>query len=57
VAVDEILAGPEAAVIVAREEITVDGKVSEISRVLRYRTTRDQLVECWLYDEDQATGS
>ena len=54
VAVDEILAGPGAAVLVAREEIeTGDGPV-EIRRVLRYRVAGDRFTECWLYEEDQA---
>jgi hypothetical protein len=54
VAVDEILTGPGAAVLVAREEIeTGDGPV-EIRRVLRYRVAGDRFTECWLYEEDQA---
>jgi uncharacterized protein len=54
VAVDEVLAGPDAAVIVARERITVDGETHEIRRVLRYRIAGDRFAECWLYEEDQA---
>lgn len=53
IAVDEILAGPGAAVLVAREEIQVDGTAEVVRRVLRYRVTGDQFTECWLYDEDQ----
>ena len=42
--------------LVAREEIeTGDGPV-EIRRVLRYRVAGDRFTECWLYEEDQATG-
>jgi hypothetical protein len=54
IAVDEILAGPDAAVLVAREQITVSGTTHEIRRVLRYRVIDDRFTECWLYEEDQA---
>lgn len=54
VAVDEILAGPGAAVLVAREDISVGGTTTEVRRVLRYRIEGDQFTECWLYEEDQA---
>lgn len=54
VAVDEILAGPGAAVIVAREEISTDAGSTEIRRVLRYRVEQDRFTECWLYEENQA---
>ncbi len=54
VSVDEILAAPGAAVIVAREVISVEEATTEIRRVLRYRVEGDQFSECWLYEEDQA---
>jgi len=54
VAVDEILAAPGAAVIVAREDISAEGTTTEIRRVLRYRVAGGQFLECWLYEEDQA---
>ena len=54
VAVDEILAGPNAAVLVVRERLQVDDEATEIRRVLRFRIDGDRLSECWLYDEDQA---
>lgn len=53
IAVDEILAGPDAAVVVAREEITVDGEPREVRRILRYRIVGDRFAECWLYEENQ----
>jgi uncharacterized protein len=53
VSVDEILAGPDAAVLVAREEIVVGGVTSVVRRILRYRVVDDQFTECWLYEEDQ----
>ena len=54
VAVDDILAGPGSAVIVARENISVGDAKTEIRRVLRYRVEGDQFAECWLYEEDQS---
>ncbi len=54
VAVDEILAGPAAAVLVVREEIAVEGVATVIRRVLRYRIADGRFTECWLYEEDQA---
>ena len=53
VSVDEILAGPGAAVLVAREEILVGGATEVVRRILRYRVAGDYFTECWLYDEDQ----
>ncbi len=52
--VDEVLAGPDAAVLVVTESLTVDGEAREIRRVLRFRIAGPALAECWLYDEDQA---
>lgn len=51
--IDEITAGPGAAVIVARERLERDGEAHELRRVLRYRVEDERFVECWLYDEDQ----
>jgi hypothetical protein len=52
--IDEILAGPNAAVIVATERITSGGTEHRIRRVLRYRVEGPQFSECWLYEEHQA---
>jgi len=54
VAVDEILAGPGSAAVVARELITVDDNPTEIRRLFRYRVEGDRFAECWLYEENQA---
>jgi len=51
--VDEITSAPGAAVIVARERLEGGGESFEVRRLFRYRIDGDQLVECWLYDEDQ----
>jgi ketosteroid isomerase-like protein len=47
--VEDVLGGDTMAAIVARERL--GGR--EVQRVLLYRTERDRLRECWLYDEDQ----
>lgn len=52
--VESVMAGPDAAVVVAREMITTDDGDQEIRRVLRYRIAGDHFAECWLYEEDQA---
>lgn len=52
--VDDVLAGPGSAVVVAREELTVDGQQHEIRRALRYRVVDGRFAESWLYEEDQA---
>lgn len=52
--IDEILAGPLSAVIVATLRISIQGEEHEIRRVLRFRITGSQLSECWLYEENQA---
>jgi ketosteroid isomerase-like protein len=52
--IDEILAGPGAAVIVATERITVGAVEHRIRRVLRYRIEGSQFAECWLYEEHQS---
>lgn len=52
--IDEILAGPLSAVIVATLRISVEGEEHEIRRALRFRITGSQLSECWLYEENQA---
>lgn len=52
-AVDEILAGPDAALMVVRESISFGGETHQIRRVLRYRINDGRLTECWLYEENQ----
>ena len=54
IAIDEVLTGPGAAAIVVREQLSRNGEIAQLRRVLRYRIEADQLAECWLYDEDQA---
>jgi hypothetical protein len=49
-----VTAGPERAVVIAREAFERDGVVTELDRVLVYRIQDDLLAECWVYDGDQA---
>lgn len=49
----DVTAGPERAVVIAREAFERDGVVTELDRVL-YRIQDDLLAECWVYDGDQA---
>jgi ketosteroid isomerase-like protein len=39
--------------IFVREGISVNGETHVVARALRYRVANGQLVECWLYDQDQ----
>jgi ketosteroid isomerase-like protein len=50
----DVTAGPERAVVIAREAFERDGVVTELDRVLVYRIQDDLLAECWVYDGDQA---
>ncbi len=52
--IDDILAGPSSAVVVATEAIMVADERFEIRRVLRYRVEGSAFAECWLYEENQA---
>ena len=49
----DVLAGRELGAIVAIERVGASGETTDIRRVLLYRVRDGQLVECWLYDEDQ----
>ena len=49
----DILAGGELGAIVAVERVGAAGDTTDIRRVLVYRVRDEQLVECWLYDENQ----
>lgn len=48
----DVLVGRESTALVVRERIG-EAPGREVQRVLRYRTNSTQLVECWLFDEDQ----
>ena len=52
--VDHIMAGPERGAVLAREQFSHDGTVTDVQRLLVYTILDDQLHECWVYDQDQA---
>lgn len=51
----DTMAGPERAVVIAREAFERDGRRVELERVLAYTIKDGQLHHCWVYDSDQAT--
>lgn len=50
----DVMAGPNRAVIVAREQFERDGRTAELERILVYAIKDDRLHECWVYDGDRA---
>ena len=53
-AVVDVMVGAERACIVMREAFTRDGQTHEIERLGVYRVAGGKIVECWVFDEDQA---
>jgi hypothetical protein len=49
----DVTAGPQRAVVLARESFERDGERVELDRALVYRIEAGLLRECWLYDFDQ----
>ena len=49
----DVLAGDRFGSIVARERLAREGEVAEVRRVFLYRVEGSQIVEFWLFDEDQ----
>ncbi|HSV58329.1 MAG TPA: hypothetical protein VLJ19_05465 [Variovorax sp.] len=45
--------GEQFAAIIARESFGQGDSAVEVERLLRYRMDGDQIIECWVYDEDQ----
>lgn len=54
VEVVDVLGGADLGALVVLERLGPDDDAREVRRVLLYRTQHDKLLECWLYDEDQA---
>jgi len=54
VSVLDVMAGPERAVVIAREHFDNGTLIADVDRVLVYRVADGMLRECWLYDADQA---
>lgn len=50
----DVMAGPNRAVIVAREQFDRNGRKAELERILVYAIRDGKLHECWVYDGDRA---
>lgn len=50
----DVMAGPNRAVIIAREQFERGGRTAELERILVYAIRDDKLRECWVYDGDRA---
>ena len=53
--IDDVMAGPRRGAILARESFSRDGHTAELERLLVYAVRDGLLLECWVYDRDQAT--
>jgi uncharacterized protein len=53
VAIEDVLASDDHAVVIARERFERDGGVLEARRILVYRIRDGRIAEGWIYDEDQ----
>lgn len=49
----DVMAGPERATVIVREQLTIGGATRVVERVLVYRVEDGLLAECWVYDQDQ----
>lgn len=54
-AIIDVTAGPERAVVIARETFTRGEMTATLDRAQIYTTRDDLLHECWLFEFDQAT--
>jgi ketosteroid isomerase-like protein len=52
-AIHDVLASDEHAVVLARERFERDGRQVDLNRVFVYHVRDGKLVEGWVYDEDQ----
>jgi ketosteroid isomerase-like protein len=53
--VEDVMAGPKRGAILVRELFGRDGKTAEVERLLVYSVKDGRLLDCWVYDRDQAT--
>ena len=51
----DVMAGPRRGAILVRELFGRDGKTAEVERLLVYSVKDGMLLDCWVYDRDQAT--
>lgn len=52
--VDDIMAGPRRGAILVRELFSRGNRTAELERLLAYSVRDGLLLECWVYDRDQA---
>jgi ketosteroid isomerase-like protein len=52
-AIHDVLASDDHAIVMARERFEREGRVCELNRLLVYNVRDGKLVECWIYDADQ----
>ena len=50
----DVMAGPQRAVVIAREAVEREAMRAELDRVLVYTVKDGKLHHCWVYDSDQA---
>jgi len=53
--IDDVMAGARRGAILVRELFSRDGKTAELERLLVYSVKDGLLLDCWVYDRDQAT--
>ncbi len=49
----DVLVGEQFGAIISLERFGQGDAAVEVERLLRYRLAGDQIIECWVYDEDQ----
>jgi uncharacterized protein len=52
-AIQALLVGGDQAALVTRESLTAKGQRVEVERLYLYTVKGEQLLECWVYDQDQ----
>lgn len=52
-AISSLLVGGDRAAMITRESLSTKGQSVEVERLYIYTVAEDQLLECWVYDQDQ----
>lgn len=52
-AITAVMAGADRAAMLTRETMTASGQTVEVERLYVYTVAGEQLLECWVYDQDQ----
>jgi ketosteroid isomerase-like protein len=48
-----LMVGPDHAAMLTRESMTAKGQTTDVERLYVYTVAGEQLLECWVYDQDQ----